>query len=208
MAIPSAAEISSRGAVECYADGKRERWVSRLPRFPGAGPPGRLSRVTPRRSSHTRILGTRRRGGPVGAPSVRSSRFSTSASCTEGRGGSQRVYGLRRQTAPTPNASAQASFHYFYLPLQQMSKRLTKACTMRRKTAAGFASRMAQCASRIAPYTRHAWRQAGPAIFSSARRSEMMIEPPEMRTTPVRCQLLRHLFTLSREPPTMFASSR
>ena len=51
-------------------------------------------------------------------------------------------------------------------------------------------------------------RQAGPAMFSSARRSEMMIEPPEMRTTPVRCQLRRHLFTLSRELPTMFASSR
>src|SRR5262249_26055640 len=39
-------------------------------------------------------------------------------------------------------------------------------------------------------------------MFSSARRSEMMIEPPEMRTTPVRCQLRRHLFTLSREPPS------
>src|SRR5204862_8057285 len=51
-------------------------------------------------------------------------------------------------------------------------------------------------------------RQAASAIFSSARRSVMTTEPSEIRTSPVRCQLRRHLFTLSRVPPTMFASSR
>ena len=58
--------------------------------------------------------------------------------------------------------------------------------------------------SGIAP----ASRQAASAIFSSARRSVMTIAPSEIRTSPVRCQLRKHLFTLSRVPPTMFASSR
>jgi hypothetical protein len=50
--------------------------------------------------------------------------------------------------------------------------------------------------------------------FTSARRSKArrlvtMIDPCETLTILSRfCQLRRHLFTLSRVPPTMFASSR
>jgi hypothetical protein len=48
----------------------------------------------------------------------------------------------------------------------------------------------------------------GSAICSRAGRLVTMIEPSVIRTIPLRCQLRRHLFTLSRVPPTMFASSR
>ena len=48
----------------------------------------------------------------------------------------------------------------------------------------------------------------GSAICSRAGRLVTMIEPSVIRTIPLRCQLRRHLFTLSRVPPTMLASSR
>src|SRR5262249_49651432 len=49
--------------------------------------------------------------------------------------------------------------------------------------------------------------QAWSAIFSKAARSKMMIAPSDIWTIRLLCHLLRHLFTLSRVPPTMLANS-